>query len=40
VKLIAWRAYAADASASADDVCRTSCAENGRAFTNTDRLFA
>jgi uncharacterized protein len=40
VKLIAWRAYAADAAASADDVCRTACAENERAFINTDRLFA
>lgn len=40
VKLIAWRAYPADACAPADDPCRNACAENGRAFTNTDRLFA
>ncbi|WP_321813561.1 MULTISPECIES: urea amidolyase associated protein UAAP1 [unclassified Paraburkholderia] len=40
VKLIAWRAYDADACAPADDFCRTSSAENGRAFVNTDRLFA
>ena len=40
VKLMAWRAYPADGAAPVDDLCRTSCAENGRAFTNTDRLFA
>jgi urea carboxylase-associated protein 2 len=40
VKLIAYRAYPADASVPEDDVCRAACAENGRGFVNTDRLFA
>jgi urea carboxylase-associated protein 2 len=40
VKLIAYRAYAADAGVSADDSCRSSCAENERGFINTERLFA
>ena len=40
VKLIAYRAYAADAAVSADDPCRSSCAENERGFINTERLFA
>lgn len=40
VKLIAWRAYPAEAAAPADDPCRTACPENGRGFENTDRLFA
>jgi uncharacterized protein len=39
VKLIAYRAYATDAAVPADDLCRAKCAENGRGFTNTDRLF-
>lgn len=39
VKLIAYRAYAADASVPSDDPCRSACAENERGFTNTDRLF-
>ena len=39
VKLIAYRAYAADASVPSDDLCRAKCPENGRGFTNTDRLF-
>ncbi|CAE6792275.1 hypothetical protein R69658_04564 [Paraburkholderia aspalathi] len=39
VKLIAYRAYAADASVPADDPCRAACPENGRGFVNTDRLF-
>ncbi|MFM0235095.1 urea amidolyase associated protein UAAP1 [Paraburkholderia sediminicola] len=39
VKLIAYRAYAADASVPADDPCRSACPENGRGFVNTDRLF-
>jgi urea carboxylase-associated protein 2 len=40
VRVIAYRAYAADASAPADDPCRTACPENTRGFINTDRLFA
>lgn len=40
VKLIAWRAYAPDARVPDDDPCRAACPENGRGFTNTDRLFA
>ncbi|PTB19844.1 urea carboxylase [Trinickia symbiotica] len=40
VKLIAYRAYAADASVPSDDPCRSSCAENERGFINTERLFA
>ncbi|WP_186163236.1 urea amidolyase associated protein UAAP1 [Burkholderia gladioli] len=40
VKLIAYRAYPADGAAGADDLCRNSRPENGRAFINTDRLFA
>ncbi len=40
VKLIAYRAYPADAVIPADDPCRSACAENERGFTNTDRLFA
>ncbi|MFM0054188.1 urea carboxylase-associated family protein [Paraburkholderia phytofirmans] len=39
VKLIAYRAYAADACVPADDPCRSACPENGRGFVNTDRLF-
>ena len=39
VKLIAYRAYATDASVPSDDLCRAKCPENGRGFTNTDRLF-
>jgi hypothetical protein len=39
VRLIAYRAYATDAAVPADDLCRAKCAENGRGFTNTDRLF-
>ncbi|PRY08599.1 urea amidolyase associated protein UAAP1 [Paraburkholderia sp. BL25I1N1] len=39
VKLIAYRAYSADACVPADDPCRCSCPENGRGFVNTDRLF-
>ncbi|CAM2196030.1 DUF1989 domain-containing protein [Paraburkholderia kururiensis] len=40
VRVIAYRAYAGDASAPADDPCRTACPENTRGFINTDRLFA
>lgn len=40
MKLIAYRAYPADGAAGADDICRNSRPENGRAFINTDRLFA
>ncbi|KVN78145.1 urea amidolyase associated protein UAAP1 [Burkholderia ubonensis] len=40
VKLIAYRAYPADAAAPADDPCRRACPENARGFINTDRLFA
>ncbi|PLZ00616.1 urea carboxylase [Burkholderia sp. WAC0059] len=40
VRLIAYRAYAADACVPADDPCRSACAENGRGFINTERLFA
>jgi uncharacterized protein len=40
VKLIAWRAYAADTAAPTDDPCRTARPENSRGFENTDRLFA
>ncbi len=39
VKLIAYRAYAADASVPPDDLCRSARAENERGFVNTDRLF-
>jgi urea carboxylase-associated protein 2 len=39
VKLIAYRAYAADAAVPADDPCRAACPENERGFVNTDRLF-
>jgi uncharacterized protein YcgI (DUF1989 family) len=39
VKLIAYRAYAANACVPADDPCRAACAENERGFVNTDRLF-
>jgi uncharacterized protein len=39
VKLIAYRAYAADSSVPQDDACRASCPENTRGFINTDRLF-
>jgi urea carboxylase-associated protein 2 len=35
VQLIAWRS----GTAGADDVCRNSCAENGRGFINTERTF-
>jgi len=35
VKLTAWRS----GTAGADDVCRLSCAENGRGFINTERYF-
>ncbi|ENH6339644.1 urea carboxylase-associated family protein [Burkholderia vietnamiensis] len=40
VKLIAYRAYAVDDCVAEDDPCRAKCPENGRGFTNTDRLFA
>lgn len=40
VKLIAYRAYLADAAAPDDDACRRACPENVRGFINTDRLFA
>jgi urea carboxylase-associated protein 2 len=39
VKLIAWRAYGADATVPASDPCRAACPENERGFINTDRLF-
>ncbi|MGF6770918.1 urea carboxylase-associated protein 2 [Paraburkholderia sp. GAS199] len=39
VKLIAYRAYAGNESVPSDDPCRSACAENGRGFINTDRLF-
>jgi len=35
VQLTAWRS----GTAGADDVCRLSCAENGRGFINTERWF-
>jgi urea carboxylase-associated protein 2 len=35
VKLVAWRS----GTAGADDVCRLSCPENGRALINTERYF-
>jgi uncharacterized protein len=40
VKLIAYRAYAADSEVPAGDLCRSSCPENERGFVNTERLFA
>lgn len=40
VRLIAYRAYPSDACVPEDDLCRARCPENGRGFTNTDRLFA
>ena len=40
VRLIAYRAYAADACVPDNDACRSACPENGRGFINTDRLFA
>lgn len=39
VRLMAYRAYAADASVPAGDPCRSACPENERGFVNTDRLF-
>lgn len=39
IKLIAYRAYAADERVAAGDPCRSSCAENERGFVNTERLF-
>ena len=36
INLTAWRS----GTAAADDPCRNACAENQRAFINTERLFA
>jgi hypothetical protein len=36
VRLSAWRAD----PVAADDLCRTSCPQNGRGFVNTERFYA